>query len=83
MLKMKVKEEDARFIAPQIARAFVAHYAGDEQPPEILLDKKGVGFMGRLVVWNRRSLVKGLWADLEPPEDNIVIDLSDGSWKKP
>jgi 3',5'-cyclic AMP phosphodiesterase CpdA len=83
MLKLKVKEEDARFIAPQIARAFVAHYAGDEQPPDIVLDKKGVGFMGRLVVWNRRSLVKGLWADLEPPEDNIVIDLSDGSWKKP
>ena len=83
MLKLKVKEKDALFIAPQIAQAFVAHYAGDEQPPEIVLDKKGVGFMGRLVLWNRRSLVEGLWADLEPPDDNIVIDLSDGSWKKP
>jgi len=83
MLKMKVKEEDARFIAPQIASAFIAHYEGNEQPPQVIVDKKGVGFMGRLVLWNRGSLVRGLWTDLEPPDDDILIDLSDGSWRRP
>jgi 3',5'-cyclic AMP phosphodiesterase CpdA len=82
MLKLKVQEQDARFIAPQIARAFVAHYAGDEQPPELLLDKKGVGFMGRLVLWSRRSLVEGLWADLEPPDDGLAVDLATGAWRR-
>jgi len=83
MLKLKVKEKDAVFIAPQIAQAFVAHYAGDEQPPAVILDRHGVGFMGRLVLWNRGSLVRGLWKDLEPPDDRIVVDLADGSWSRP
>ena len=83
MLDLKVKEEDALFIAPQVARAFLAHYRGDEQPPEVILDRTGVGFMGRLVLWNRGSLIRGLWQDLEPPDDGIVVDLGDGSWSRP
>ncbi|MBN1835250.1 MAG: metallophosphoesterase [Spirochaetales bacterium] len=80
MRELKVKEEDALFIAPQVARAFVAHYGGDEQPPETVIDKKGVGFMGRLVLWNRGSLIRGLWQDLEPPDHDLLVDLGDGSW---
>ena len=82
MLELRVREKDALHIAPQIARAFVAHYRGDEEPPEVILDKRGVGFMGRLVIWNRRSLIQGLWADLEPPDDDILVDLGDGSWRR-
>ena len=80
MLKLKVKEKDARSIAPRIAEAFIAHYRGDEQPPQVILDTKGVGFMGRLVVWNRRSLIEGLWRDLEPADDHLLVDLATGGW---
>jgi 3',5'-cyclic AMP phosphodiesterase CpdA len=83
MRDLKVKEEDAQFIAPQVARAFLAHYEGDEQPPEVMVDRTGVGFMGRLVLWNRGSLIRGLWQDLEPPDHDILVDLGDGSWVRP
>lgn len=74
-----VSRKDAQRMAPQIAAAFVAHYEGDEifpQPP--LLDTSGMGIMARLVAWNRGPLIKGLWRDLGPSDNALVIDLKKG-----
>mgnify|MGYP006280850517 CR=1 FL=1 len=82
MVDYNMKEEEARQLSGQIADAFVAHYRGDEQfTGDEMITTDGLSFMGKLVVGNRKPLVYGLWED-KPPEDNdIVIDLEDGSWK--
>jgi 3',5'-cyclic AMP phosphodiesterase CpdA len=81
MRELHVAQKDADSIAPQIALAFAAHYAGDERPPAEILDTRGVGLMGRIVIWSRRSLVEGLWHDLEPPDNDLLIDLGSGAWQ--
>jgi len=81
MKSLKVKEEDAERAAPQIADAFIAHYQGDEKfTGDQMLTKKGMGFMGRLVLTVRKSLITGLWNDPAPSDNNIVIDLTTGDW---
>jgi len=76
----KVRGDDIAKLAPQIAKAFVTHYEGDEivSPDAELLDVKGSGIMARIVAWNRRPLIEGLWHDLEPADNNLTIDLSSG-----
>lgn len=81
-----IKEEEASTLAPQIADAFVAHYRGDEQFPgarEEMLRTKGLSLMGSLVVANRKDLVYSLWDDPPPPDNNLIINLRDGSWVTP
>jgi len=33
------------------------------------------------VVNNRKDLVEGLWADLEPQDNNVTLDLKTGQWQ--
>jgi hypothetical protein len=40
-----------------------------------------LSFMGWVVVTYRKGLLKGLWFDLEPPDNNITIDLKTGTWQ--
>lgn len=83
MLKMGMKEPEPSTLAPQITDAFLAHYAGDEHfTGTEMLKSKGLSFMGRLVVGNRKDLVYGLWKDLEPADNNITIDLRTGEWEE-
>lgn len=70
-------------LVPQISRAFLAHYAGDEIPPADgnLIKTEGLSLMGSLVVGNQKGLVEGLWDDLPPKDNNLTINLADGSWE--
>jgi len=77
----KVSRRSARIVAPQVAAAIRAHYAGDETPPAELLELKGVGPWGRIVVRTQRCFLEGLWNDLEPPDNELVIDLKEGTWE--
>jgi 3',5'-cyclic AMP phosphodiesterase CpdA len=78
-----VKEPAAEKMAEQVARAFVAHYAGDENLPvgQSILNTSGLGFRAWLVATFRRGLVYGLWHDLEPPDNNVTIDLKTVKWQ--
>jgi 3',5'-cyclic AMP phosphodiesterase CpdA len=78
--KYKVKRTDAEKLAEQVAEAFMAHFSGDEVLPagKKALDSKGLGLPGRLVVAFRKDLVEALWQDLEPPDNNVVLDLRTG-----
>jgi len=77
-----VDKAEADDLAKQVTQAFVAHYSGDEKlpPGQEIIRTKGLSFMGWVVVTYRNSLLKGLWADLEPPDNNITIDLKTGAW---
>jgi len=79
----KVDQAEAEKLAEQVAQAFVAHYAGDENlpPGQEVMQTKGLSIPGRVVVVFRKDLVIGLWDDLEPPDNNITIDLKTGSWQ--
>jgi 3',5'-cyclic AMP phosphodiesterase CpdA len=79
----KVDRAEAEKLARQVAQAFVAHYAGDENlpPGQETLQSRGLSIPGRVVVTFRKDLVIGLWNDLEPPDNNITIDLKTGSWQ--
>ena len=78
-----VGEESAQILAPQVADAVVAHYLGDERPPEVLIDTRGVSLWGKLIAFAQGGLIRGLWNDLEPPDNEVDIDLTTGEWRVP
>ncbi len=79
----RVERAEAEDLAQQVAEAFVAHYAGDEKlaPNQEPLRTSGLSTMGWFVVTSRKDLVRGLWQDLEPADNNITIDLKTGKWE--
>ena len=83
MKDLLVKQDAADRIAPMVADAVVAHYRGDEVfPGGDMLPEKKLGLMGKVVIANRRSLAVGLWNDLPPADNDVIIDLQNGEWKK-
>jgi len=79
----KVNQVEAEKLAKQVAEAFLAHYAGDENLPsgQEAMQTSGLSIPGWVVVNFRKNLVIGLWHDLPPPDNNITIDLTTGSWQ--
>jgi len=79
----KVERAEAEKLARQVAQAFIAHYAGDENLPsgQEAMQTSGLSVPGWVVVNFRKNLVVGLWHDLPPPDNNITIDLKTGSWQ--
>lgn len=79
----KVDRTEAEKISKEIAVAFAAHYAGDEklaagQQPVI---ESGLSPLAWIVIQMRKDLIIGLWNDLPPADNNITLNLKDGSWK--
>jgi hypothetical protein len=82
MRKMHVPDRDTGVLAPQIADAFLATYWGDERfTGTERLTRKGLSLMGRIVVANQKNKIEPLWDDLEPADNDLVIDLATGSWR--
>jgi len=79
----KVNQAEAEKLAKQVAQAFLAHYAGDENLPsgQEAMQASGLSIPGWVVVNLRKDLVIGLWHDLPPPDNNVTIDLKTGSWQ--
>ncbi|MBM3154131.1 MAG: metallophosphoesterase [Chloroflexi bacterium] len=81
--KYGIEAAEADVLAKHVAKAFVAHYSGDEKLPagQIALSAEGMSGRAKLVVNNRKDLVEGLWADLEPQDNNVTLDLKTGQWQ--
>jgi hypothetical protein len=73
-----ISADDAGQIAPYMASGMIAHYMGDESPSQEIID-----FIQQLLSNTdivKRLIGQGLdsiWTDLEPPDNDIVIDLAD------
>lgn len=80
LAEYKVSKKARQKLSPQIADAYLAHLAGDEKKPEVMISGRGSGIMGRIVLFFQRDLVEGWWTDLPPPDNQLVIDLEDGTW---
>ncbi len=82
MRRMRVSVRDTATLAPQIADAFLANYWGDERFTGVeRLSGKGLGLMGRIVAGILKNSVEAMWEDLEPADNDLVIDLATGSWR--
>lgn len=81
--KFGIDAAEADGLGGQVAKAFVAHYSGDEKLPagQVAISAEGLSGRAKLVVNNRKDLLEGMWADLEPQDNNITIDLKTGTWQ--
>ncbi|MFA5400971.1 MAG: metallophosphoesterase [Dehalococcoidia bacterium] len=79
----KIDRPEAEKIAQEIAVGFGAHYGGDEQlaPGQTMVTETGLSPLAWAVIQYRKDLILGLWKDLPPPDNNLTINLKDGSWK--
>ena len=76
--KYKVSVKDAEYIGDKIGAAFVAHYAGDEDPSQRPdFDKSKLGLWGRFIYGRQKYAFDGLWADLPPADNNVSFKLSE------
>jgi len=81
MRQFFVGEETSMIVADQVAEAFVAFIAGDEQRPEgEIFGRDGGGLIAWLIELKRRDYVEGLWTDTPPADNDVVIDLNSGVW---
>ena len=72
-------DTDLRLLTPQLVRALLAHTAGDEQPPPVLMDPAGFSVGLRLFTLAADDLVRGVWYDPPPADNNLIINCADGT----
>jgi UDP-2,3-diacylglucosamine pyrophosphatase LpxH len=78
LAKYKVSADQHPLINAQVAAAYSAHLRGDEQKPSTILDTTQFGYWLKFVAWMQEDLVEGWWTDLEPRDNDLVIDLTAG-----
>jgi len=72
----RVSEKDIAIITDAVGDAFVAHYAGDEDPAlRPPLDKSKLGLWGKIVLSTQNYVLDGLWQDLYPADRNAKLEL--------
>jgi 3',5'-cyclic AMP phosphodiesterase CpdA len=81
MIEMGLRPIDAAKLSGQVGEAFVTHYVGDEPVGDHKLDLKGVKPLGKIIISFRKKLIKGLYEDLPPQDNDLVIDLNTGEVK--
>jgi hypothetical protein len=75
LIGMGVDSAESWSLSGQVADAFLAHYRGDEVSPAIPLNLKGISFKGRFLISFKKGLVKTLFIDLEPADNEYSINL--------
>lgn len=74
--KYFVSDKDADYIADIVGDAFVAFYAGDEDPSKRpTLDESQLNLWGRFIYSMESYVVDGLWKDLPPADNNVTFSL--------
>ena len=74
--KYFVKGKDADIISDAVGDAFLAHYAGDENPADMpVIDESQLSLWGRFILYMERYVIVGLWHDLPPADNNISFSL--------
>jgi 3',5'-cyclic AMP phosphodiesterase CpdA len=76
-----VSEKSAGLIAGQAIKAAVAFYCGDEPGRSPPLDREGLDCWGGLAAAFLDAPLAWLGTDLMPVDNDILIDLTAGSWR--
>lgn len=79
----KIDPLEADKIAKELVLGYTAHVGGDEQlaPGQKMVTETGLSPLAWAVVQLRKDLIIGLWTDLPPADNNVTLNLKDGSWK--
>jgi hypothetical protein len=80
MIGMNIHPPDARRLSSQIGDAFLAHYAGDEVPKKPPVELDSVKFKSRMIISFKKKLIKGLYQDLPPSDNQLSIHLGSGAY---
>jgi len=73
-------DEEAQILSRQVAAAFAAHFRGDERfSGSEMIKTRGLGALAGMAVALRGDMVSSLWHDTEPPDNDLVIDLAEGT----
>ena len=78
-----VNTYNAPLLARQVADVFLNHYRGDEPRDEQPIDVAQIGCLGGVLTSVLDDAFEGLTHDREPPDNNLIIDLTSGSWTLP
>jgi hypothetical protein len=79
-----ISGEEAAVLGSQVTDAFAAHFRGDEHfTGSEMIRTSGLSPLAGIVVGLRKDLIRGLWNDPEPPDNDLVIDLAAGTWERP
>jgi 3',5'-cyclic AMP phosphodiesterase CpdA len=73
-----VGKGDRELLAPQVARAYLAHIQGDEVKPDPAVNEEGISPGGKLALWVTRGAITGWYTDLFPADNTVRIDLVTG-----
>ncbi len=78
LTKYRVSREEQPLINAQVAAAYTAHLKGDEKKPATIIDTTGFGYWLKFIAWLQKDLIDGWWTDLEPQDNDLIIDLDTG-----
>jgi UDP-2,3-diacylglucosamine pyrophosphatase LpxH len=78
-----VNTYNAPLLAAQVADILIANYHGDELRLDRPVDISRIGCLGGILTSVLDDGLKGLTRDREPPDNNLIIDLTRGSWTLP
>ncbi len=76
--KYRVAKDQQSLITGQVAEAYLAHLLGDEQKPDITINRQGFGWWLKFIAWMQEDLIDGWWTDLPPKDNHLTIDLHTG-----
>jgi hypothetical protein len=83
MTSYGISGDEASTLAAQVTDAFAAHFRGDELfHGAEMIRTSGLSPLAGAAVSMRKDLVTSLWSDPEPPDNDLVIDISTGTWQK-
>ncbi|OHD61001.1 MAG: hypothetical protein A2014_00845 [Spirochaetes bacterium GWF1_49_6] len=78
--KYGVDDGEAQQITPYVAEAFVMHYAGEDTNAKYEAKIDGLSLWGGIVFNNQKYVIENLRVDLEPTDNDVVLDMKEGAW---
>ncbi|MBN1796997.1 MAG: metallophosphoesterase [Spirochaetales bacterium] len=81
LTRHEFSEQEQELLVPQLTGALLAHTMGDELPPAVILNLEGLSFWHKTMVKTRRKQIEYIWHDLIPVDNNLRINLKDGTWQ--
>jgi len=71
-----VADESAPILSDWLALSVLAHFMGDERAERNPVDPDRLSFWPRFVARAAAELIEGLWNDLEPPDNDLILPLN-------
>jgi hypothetical protein len=81
--RFQIRTFNTPYLTGRVADIFLANYQGDEHSSGEFIDISKVGCLGGVVIAYSKDLWNGMADDPEPPDNDLIIDLNDGSWTLP